>query len=80
MGESHAIRTELPHWVHTIRCCVPVNMMNPLAMMAGMGMGMPQPGAELPQPDTAETVQISSFCLLKMLRHGEQAIFVQLAR
>jgi hypothetical protein len=36
-------------------------------------MGMPQPGAETPQPDTAETVQISSFCLLKMLRHGEQA-------
>jgi len=30
-----------------------------------------QAGTELPQPDSAETVQISSFCLLKMLRHGE---------
>ena len=41
-----------------------------MAMMGGAAMG--DPDAEEPQPDTAETVQISSFCLLKMLRHGEE--------
>ncbi len=43
-----------------------------MAMMQ-QHQGMAQAGGNLPQPDTAETVQISSFCLLKMLRHGEPA-------
>lgn len=34
--------------------------------MAGMGGG----GADIPIPDTSETVYISSLALLKMLKHG----------
>lgn len=44
-----------------------------MAMMQ-QHQGMAQAGGNLPQPDTAETVQISSFCLLKMLRHGRAGV------
>jgi hypothetical protein len=48
--------------------------MDPNALMAMLqAQAAAQEGAEIPQPDTAETVQISSFCLLKALRHGECA-------
>lgn len=45
--------------------------MEQIMAMMQQHQGMAQAGGNLPQPDTAETVQISSFCLLKMLRHGE---------
>lgn len=33
-------------------------------------MSLPAPGQDLPTMDTAETVQISSLALIKMLKHG----------
>lgn len=41
------------------------------ALMGGGMGGMPGAnGVDAPLPDTAETVYISSMCLLKMMKHG----------
>lgn len=44
-------------------------MMDLQQLLSG-GMQMPAPGQDLPLTDTAETIQISSLALLKMLKHG----------
>lgn len=41
-----------------------------LEQLLGGGMSMPAPGQDVPVMDTAETVQISSLALIKMLKHG----------
>lgn len=43
-------------------------------MMAGLGGGGAQAGADAPLPDTAETVYLSSMTLLKMLSHGRAGV------
>lgn len=48
-------------------------MMDLQQLLTG-GMQMPQPGQDLPTMDTAETIQISSLALLKMLKHGRAGV------
>lgn len=46
------------------------------ALLRQMGMGMgggEEAAADVPVPDTAETIYISSLALLKMLKHGAYA-------
>ena len=45
-----------------------------LASLRGGGGGGPAPDQKL--PDTAEKIQISSLSLLKMLKHGDNIIFL----
>lgn len=50
-------------------------MQNLLRGMGGMGgPGGPGAGADVPVPDTAETIHISSLALLKMLKHGRAGV------
>ncbi len=48
--------------------------MDPMAMLRQLGMGGMGGGGDeagdVPVPDTAETIYISSLALLKMLKHG----------
>lgn len=44
------------------------------AGMGGLGGRGPQPGADMPQPDTGEQIYISSLALLKMLKHSRAGI------
>lgn len=44
----------------------------PLSQLFGMNNSAP--GVDTPQVDTAETVQISSLALLKMLKHGRAGV------
>ncbi len=43
-------------------------------LISGGGMTMPVPGKDTPVMDTAETIQISSLALLKMLKHGRAGV------
>lgn len=40
----------------------------------GLGGGAQQPAVDMPKPDTAETIHISSLALLKMLKHGRAGV------
>lgn len=44
--------------------------------LGGMGGGPEEGGADVPVPDTAETIYISALALLKMLKHGAYTSFV----
>lgn len=42
--------------------------------LGGMGGGPEEGGADVPVPDTAETIYISALALLKMLKHGRAGV------